>query len=1218
MIEDRNGTVVTFYSFNGGTGRTTALANIAWILAANGRRVLVADWNFDSPSVHRHFRPFMAPEALQRASSVTDLIRRYEWAVVRGDGQNDEYTRIPPHTLALQWDFPDGGCLHLLPAGRHDRNYAASLSGLNWDQFYALGGGRFLDALRAEMRGSYDYTLIDSRPGLNDVADICTIQLPDVLVLCFTFSDHGIDGAAEAAAAVRYQDSSREVAILPVPMLVATTEHEKADAGRMVARDRLGGLPNVMPEAERDIYWNSVEVPYRPFYAFEEILAAFGDRAGAAMSLLSAYEIVTRYLTDGAVTALPPMDDALRLRILARFTRQVVVPEEEVALRYAPEDQLWAEWIERVLVLVGVRVHGLDALPEAAGGVEGPKPPDHARLLVILSAASAPREAGVTPRDRRETRGALAVYVDDVPPLPMFAMSDCAFVAGAEADVAIERILRLVGRSPARADIDAAKLGVRFPAEEPEVFRAPARNRRFSGREGELRQLRGYLRAHGGAPSGPVPVVLCGMGGVGKTEIALEYAHRYGNAYDAVWWIAAGPAQTMDAVTFGPTMAKSRWLVIVDNADDVEHVSRVLPHGSAHVVVTSRSTAWQDLVQTIPIPVFSRRESIRCLRGRLPSMRIDEAGRLAALLGDLPAAVTAAGTWLAETGTPVADYMRDAERHGLADVERIFQASLSRLRRSHPTGHRLLQLCSMLAPEIAVDLVYSDALAEVLAPLDPAVVERPYRGLLVQAINRASLFKVDVGRRVIQVHRLLQRLVRSQLTPAELVRARHLVHRVLVALRPTVDVEDPRSWPDFHLLWPHLDDSGAMRCRDEGVRELALDRLRYVALHGRPDDGYDLARRVERAWTGLAESATADQAALDRQIRDARCVLAGCLRGMGRFDESYAMGEADRPPTVIAATGLAADLRALGRYDCALRLDRRTYAACRASLGSDHPDTLMAQDSLATSHRLRGDAGTARGHGEHAFLARHAALGECHPRTLESAANLGRDLRDAGDHEGSIALLRMVRRRLDETLGPEAIRTLNASANLAVSLRQSGRADVAAPLFEDAYERLNDALGPANPDTLACRLSRAINLLDLGRAETAALELTQVQLAYDRCFGPRHPYALVCVNNRAAASRACGDIGYARSLAVEAGRGMRAVLGLDHPHALAAHMNLAVLSAEVGDAGAALRTLQGLAGRASRVFGPDHPDTAQWSANLATALGSRGRYELRTVDPHPF
>ena len=103
-------------------------------------------------------------------------------------------------------------------AGRQNRDYSSSLTSIDWDNFYdRLGGGRFIDALREDMKAHYDYTLIDSRTGLSDVSDICTVHLPDILVDCFTLNYQSIEGAANVAKSVDQRYHYRNIRVLPVP-----------------------------------------------------------------------------------------------------------------------------------------------------------------------------------------------------------------------------------------------------------------------------------------------------------------------------------------------------------------------------------------------------------------------------------------------------------------------------------------------------------------------------------------------------------------------------------------------------------------------------------------------------------------------------------------------------------------------------------------------------------------------------------------------------------------------------------------------------------------------------------------------------------------------------------------------------------------------------------------------------------------------------------------
>jgi MinD-like ATPase involved in chromosome partitioning or flagellar assembly len=327
MAADRHGQVITFYSYKGGTGRTMAMANVAWILAANGKRVLMVDWDLESPGLDRFFTPFMDEGTMSSTNGVIDLIREYEWAATRETPRDpfwyEEFARVHKYSFSLVWPhFPADATLDFLSAGRQNRDYAVAIAGMNWEDFYERqGGGTFFDALRADMKRHYDYTLIDSRTGLSDVADICTIHLPDILVDCFTLSQQCIDGAAQIAELVPKR-SERTIRIFPVPMRVDPAEQERAEAGRLAARRRFTGLPDVASDAARDGYWATMQIPYRHYYGYEESLAAFGDVPGDPRTLLAYYEILAGYLTDGAVTGLPPMDEALRQQVVEQFARR--------------------------------------------------------------------------------------------------------------------------------------------------------------------------------------------------------------------------------------------------------------------------------------------------------------------------------------------------------------------------------------------------------------------------------------------------------------------------------------------------------------------------------------------------------------------------------------------------------------------------------------------------------------------------------------------------------------------------------------------------------------------------------------------------------------------------------------------------------------------------------------------------------------------------------
>ena len=332
------GRIITFYSYKGGTGRSMALANIAWILASNRLKVLVIDWDLEAPGLHRYFHPFLPDKELANSKGVIDLFIEFASAALTVSPPQEgpeatpwylPYANIMRHAVSLNWNFTAPGTIDFVPAGRQDASYALRVNSFHWDRFYdKLGGGLFLEAVKQRIRSDYDYILIDSRTGVSDTAGICTIQMPDDLVVCFTLNIQSLAGAAAAAESAYVQrrrpDGSPGLGIFPVPMRVEAFEKQKLELARDAARARFDIFLGAMSAIEQDRYWGSVEVPYQPFYAYEEILSTFGDRPNRASSMLAAMERITNYITAGHVTENAPVGDSERQEVLRRYSGAVV------------------------------------------------------------------------------------------------------------------------------------------------------------------------------------------------------------------------------------------------------------------------------------------------------------------------------------------------------------------------------------------------------------------------------------------------------------------------------------------------------------------------------------------------------------------------------------------------------------------------------------------------------------------------------------------------------------------------------------------------------------------------------------------------------------------------------------------------------------------------------------------------------------------------------
>jgi MinD-like ATPase involved in chromosome partitioning or flagellar assembly len=322
------GQIITFYSYKGGTGRSMALANVAWILAANGKRVLAVDWDLEAPSLHRYFRPFLMDRDLISTGGIFDLVFDYALAAMTPveEGATPDwyksYADILRYAVSLEWEFPDGGHLDFVPAGRQDSAYPSKLIAFNWQSFYErLGGGHLLEEVREKMRSEYDYVLIDSRTGVGDTSSLCTVAMPDSLVVCFTLNQQSVKGAQTVATYVQEQRIRQEtnIRILPVPMRVELSEKMMLDKAMEAAKDRFSPFLYWLPAERQNKYWSQVRFLYTPYYAYNEVIAAFSEQPDVVNSVLSSAENLTAFLTAGEVRRAAPIPERVRRRVLNEY-----------------------------------------------------------------------------------------------------------------------------------------------------------------------------------------------------------------------------------------------------------------------------------------------------------------------------------------------------------------------------------------------------------------------------------------------------------------------------------------------------------------------------------------------------------------------------------------------------------------------------------------------------------------------------------------------------------------------------------------------------------------------------------------------------------------------------------------------------------------------------------------------------------------------------------
>jgi tetratricopeptide (TPR) repeat protein len=340
------GRIITFYSYKGGTGRSMALAHVAWLLASAGKRVLAVDWDLEAPGLHRYFYPFLPDPELTNSDGIIDLVVdfRDEAFTARKSPADKEwfipYANILRYAASLNYKFPGSGTLDFVAAGRQGPEYSVHVNTFDWQRFYEdLGGGVFLNAVRHSMLKEYEYVLIDSRTGVSDTSGICTVQMPDDLVVCFTLNNQSIEGASRVASVIAAKrtagdakepesgaptSAAEKFRIFPVPMRVEEAERDKLDLRREFARERFGPFLDHLDLERRKTYWDNTEIFYKPWYAYEEVLATFGDRPGSPTTLLASMERLCSHLTGGQVEEAIPVDETERQSVLAAYRKRAI------------------------------------------------------------------------------------------------------------------------------------------------------------------------------------------------------------------------------------------------------------------------------------------------------------------------------------------------------------------------------------------------------------------------------------------------------------------------------------------------------------------------------------------------------------------------------------------------------------------------------------------------------------------------------------------------------------------------------------------------------------------------------------------------------------------------------------------------------------------------------------------------------------------------------
>ncbi len=693
----------------------------------------------------------------------------------------------------------------------------------------------------------------------------------------------------------------------------------------------------------------------------------------------------------------------------------------------------------------------------------------------------------------------------------------------------------------------------RPPGVLPGVWNVGPRNPGFVGRDATLEQIRERLRFGGTA----VVQALHGMGGVGKTQLAIEYAYRYAEAYDVVWWIrgeeigligeqyaalavelglASPHADTGSAVSAlrAYLRGQARWLLVLDNAESPADLRDWLPAGPGHTLITSRNPGWGELATRVEVDVLPRPESVELIHISRPGAGAAEASRLAEALGDLPLALAQAAGFLAETGMPVEHYLNllDTRAGELLDqsppqshprsLAAAIRVSTDRLAEVDPAALALVRIGAFLAPEpIPADILTrpiaatGDSWPPELEALTAVVASPVAAHRSLGWAGSYGLARVDRG---LQLHRLTQAVLRDQLEEDETAVYRCYAQALLVAADPG-NGRDPVSWPSWARILPHLLAADPATSPSPDLRDLACHAAWHLYYRGERYPARDLAAHLHRQW-------------------------------------GEKLGPDDRH-TLRAAHTLVLALASVGPYRQARQLGEDTLARCRRVLGDDDPVTLYAAHHLAVCLHEMGAFEQARQLHADNLVRRRRVFGDDHIDARCTAHYLGRDLRELGEVEAARQLHEDCSAWARQVLGDDRPETIFAVNDLALDLHALGQIDAARALHQDTLTRARRVLGEDHVWTMDHANGLACDLHALGELEAARHLGADTLARARRVLGDENHFTMDVTNNLATTLHATGEIEAARQLSEDTLTRARRVFGEDHPRTRKAAHNLA-------------------------------------------------------------
>ena len=802
----------------------------------------------------------------------------------------------------------------------------------------------------------------------------------------------------------------------------------------------------------------------------------------------------------------------------------------------------------------------------------------------------------------------------------------------------------------------------RFPGSRPARWNVPhRRNRFFTGRANVLERLHEALNEGGAAALGQA---ISGLGGIGKTQTAVEYAYRYRDQYSAVLWTqaateaeliagmvevarvlelpeAAAPEQALAVQAARRWLeTETSWLWILDNADTPEIVEPFLPlERSGHILLTSRAQNFARLeIDPFKLPTFPSEEARsflleRTRRAAPPTAESKALDELAEELGYLPLALEQAAAYLSEHDARFVDYLAEYRRRHLKllaqgsvredrePVATTWSLNFDQVAQASEASADILRLSAFLNPdEIPFELLIRGA-GELGPNLSEALEKASQNPLLLnellEPLTRYSLIEPDRDEQTYSVHRMVQTVVESALGK----KLRNLwLERSVSALALAYPGSQVEAWPLCDRLVPHWRLAATAieqwQLESEAAGRLLNQAGFYAQARGNYREAGPLYERSLQIWEKVLGEEHPDVARSLNNIASLHKDQGDYERATPLLERSLQIWEKvlgeEHPDVARSLNNIAMLHQDQGDYERATPLLERSLQIREKVLGEEHPDVARSLNNIAMLHHAQGDYERATPLYERSLQIWEKVLGEEHPDVATSLNNIAMLHHAQGDYERATPLLERSLQIREKVLGeehPDVARSLN---NIAMLHHAQGDYERATPLYERSLQIWEKVLGEEHPDVATSLNNIAMLHHAQGDYERATPLLERSLQIREKVLGEEHPDVATSLNNIAMLHHAQGDYERATPLLERSLQIREKVLGEEHPDVARSLNNIAMLHHAQGDYERATPLYERSLQIWEKVLGEEHPDVATSLNNIAMLHHAQGDYERAT------